>query len=90
MREFETCNNNETVIFNNLFRAVRNPIESAFGSLKARWSILTRNMDLKIESIHIVVYPCFILHTFCGKKNYFPDEALVTAQIYLAKRNQEE
>ena len=88
MKEFETCSSNEKVIFNNLC-AVRNPIECAFGRLKARWSIPTRKMDLKLESIPVVVYACFILHNFCEKNNSFLDETLVTAQIDIAKLNQE-
>ena len=79
MKEFETCNNNEEVIFNNLLHAARNPIECAFGRLNARWSILAQTMDLKLESIPVVVYACFILHNFCQKNNSFLYETLVTA-----------
>ena len=46
MKEFDTCSENEEVIFNNLLRSARNQIECAFGRLKARWSI---KMDLKLE-----------------------------------------
>ena len=35
MKEFEHCSNNEQVIFNNMLRSARNPIECAFGRLKA-------------------------------------------------------
>ena len=49
MKEFEHCQNDEEVIFNNILRSARNPIECAFGRLKARRSILTRKMDMKIE-----------------------------------------
>ena len=55
MKEYETCTNNEQVIFNNMLRSARNPTECAFWRLKARWSILTKKMDLKIEAIPIVV-----------------------------------
>ena len=41
MKEYKTCTCNEEVIFNNLLRAAQNPIECAFGRLKARWAILT-------------------------------------------------
>lgn len=33
MKKFESCTTNEQVVFNN-------PIECAFGQLKARWSVL--------------------------------------------------
>ena len=46
MKEYESCSNNQQVIFNNMLRSARNPIERAFGRLKARWSILTRKMDM--------------------------------------------
>jgi hypothetical protein len=65
MKEYETCNKNAQVVFNELLRSARNPIECAFGRLKARWSILTRSIDLKLESIPTVVYSCFVLHNYC-------------------------
>ena len=52
-----------------MLREARNPIECAFGRLKARWSILTRKMDLKLENIPIVVMACFVLHNFCEWHN---------------------
>ena len=55
MKEYKSCKTNSQVIFNNLLREARNPIECAFGRLKARWSILTRKMDLKLENIPTVV-----------------------------------
>ena len=85
MKEYESCANNEQVIFNNMLRSARNPIECAFGRLKARWSILTRKMDLKIEAIPIVVYACFVLHNFCEKKNSYIDEDLVHHQMNIIK-----
>ena len=55
MKEYQTCKTNEEVIFNNLLRAARNPIECAFGRLKARWS------DLKLENVPVIIYSCFVL-----------------------------
>ena len=69
MKEFQTCEENKHVIYNNMIRSARNQIECAFGRLKGRWRILTRNMDLKLEKIPIVVYSCFVLHNFCESKN---------------------
>ena len=48
MKEYATCANNEEVVFNSLLRSARNQIESAFGRLKARWSLLTKKVDLKL------------------------------------------
>ena len=36
MKEYESCKNNAEVIFNTTLRSTRNPIECAFGRLKAR------------------------------------------------------
>lgn len=36
IKEYDHCQQNEEVVFNNLLRSARNPIESAFGRLKAR------------------------------------------------------
>ena len=41
-----------------------NLIERAFGSLKAKWQILKRRVDL-LEYILELVYSCFVLHNFC-------------------------
>ena len=48
MKEYATCAANEEVIFNALLHSARNQIESAFGWLKARWSVLTKKLDLKL------------------------------------------
>lgn len=42
IKEFDSCKNNAEVVFNSMLRAARNPIECAFGRLKARWRILTK------------------------------------------------
>ena len=67
MKEYDSCENNEQVIFNNLLRSARNPIECAFGRLKARWAVLTKKVDLKLEKVPILVYACFVLHNYCEK-----------------------
>lgn len=77
MKEYDSCSSNQQVVFNNILRSARNPVECAFGRLKARWGILTRNMDLKLELVPIVAYSCFVLHNFCEKyKSYLSDELL--------------
>ena len=89
MKEYETCTNNEQVIFNNLLRSGRNQIECAFGCLKARWSILTRKINLKLEAVPIVVYACFALHNYCELSNCPLDENDVTEQIKLNRLSDE-
>ena len=88
MKEYETCQKNEQVVFNGLLRAARNPIECSFGRLKARWSILTRKMDLKLESIPTVVYSCFVLHNYCEKNKIYVDECHVRKQVELSIQNE--
>jgi hypothetical protein len=88
MKEYATCSCNEEVIFNSLLRSARNQIESAFGRLKARWSFLTKKVDLKLESVPTVIYACFVLHNFCEKNKSYVDEDQVRLQIELIKRNE--
>ena len=88
MKEYATCVSNEEVVFNSLLRSSRNQIESAFGRLKARWSFLTKKVDLKLESVLVVVYACFVLHNFCEKNKSYVDEDQVKSQIELNKRNE--
>ena len=40
MKEYDSCQSNEQVIFNTMLRSIRNQIECAFGRLKARWRML--------------------------------------------------
>ena len=65
MKEFPSTSTNDQVVFNNLLRSARNVIERAFGRLKARWQILNRRVDLKLEHVPELVYLCFVLHNFC-------------------------
>ena len=88
MKEYDHCVNEEQVIFNNLLRSARNPIECAFGRLKARWGILTRKMDLKLDHIPTVIYSCFVLHNFCKLQKSYVDEDLVNNQIKIIKENE--
>ena len=81
MKECKSCKTSSQVIFNNLLREARNPIECAFGRLKARWSILTRKMDLKLDNIPIIVMACFVLHNFCEIYDDNIDMEVVKAQI---------
>ena len=81
MKDFETCSDNSQVIFNNILRSARNPIECAVGRLKARWSFLTSTVDLKLDFVPIAVYACFVLHNYCELNNCTIDQHLVEQQI---------
>ena len=71
-----------------MLRPARNQIECAFGSLKARWAILTRKIDLKLENVPNLIYACSVLHNFCQQRKSYIDEELVKAQIELDKQNE--
>ena len=89
LKELDTCSSNAEVVSNNLLRSTRNPVECAFGILKARWSILTQKMDLKLDNIPTVIYACSVLHNFCEYDNTYVEEDLVKLQTEDAKRNNE-
>lgn len=80
MKEYETCTSNSEVIFNNILRSARNPVECAFERLKGRWWFLMKQVDLNLDLVPIVVYACFVLHNFCEQKNCFVDKELVQQQ----------
>lgn len=89
MKEYQTCTTNQEVIFNNLLRTARNPIECAFGRLKARWSVLSKRIDLKLENIPVIIYSCFVLHNYCEQNKIGIDQMLVEDQILLNKENED-
>ena len=89
MKEYDTCQNNEQVVFNNLLRSARNPIECAFGRLKARWAVLIKKIDLKLEKVPMVVYACFVLHNYCEQYSSYINEDIIASQIQHAKANEE-
>lgn len=83
MKEHACCTKNEEVVFNEMLRSGRNQIECAFGRLKARWRILTRPMDIKLDDLPIVIYACFVLHNYCemrSNNNHMNDD-IVQGQI---------
>ena len=49
MKEHESRKSNGQTVFDSMFREARNPIECAYGCLKARWGILNK----KIESLKV-------------------------------------
>ena len=40
-------------------------VEIAFGSLKARWQRLFKQMDIHIDNVPRVITTCCVLHNFC-------------------------
>ncbi len=70
MKEIQISKTNSEVIFNNILRRTRNPVECAFGRLKARWSILTRKTDLQLEAVPKVVHAWFVLHNLWATHQY--------------------
>jgi predicted DNA-binding protein YlxM (UPF0122 family) len=90
MKEYGSCSTNAQVVFNNMLRSARNPIECAFGRLKARWGFLTRKVDLKLDLVPTAVYACFVLHNFCEQHMYYVDSQVVQNQQLLQQCNQHE
>ena len=88
MKEFDDCNSDEEVIFNNMLRSARNQTEYPFERLKARRAILKRKMDLKLEILPTVIYACFILHNYCEKNKLYNDEEVVKSQLEILKKNE--
>ena len=66
---------------NNLLRSARNPVECAFGPLKARWAFLTKAIDLKLDDTPTLIYACFVLHDICELGNHYVDQDAVGRQM---------
>lgn len=81
MKEYPHARTNEEVIFNNMLRSARNPIECAFGWLKARWQILNKRIDVGLVFVPSVVYACFVLHNFCDMQNMTIEDDAVARQV---------
>ena len=71
-----------------MLRSARNPIECAFGQLKARWDKLNTKMDIKLDLVPTIIYAFFVLHNYCEKNNMYVDENLVECQIEYIKENE--
>ena len=48
-----------------------------------------KKVDLKLESLPIVIFDYFILHNNCEKNKLFVDEGVVKSQIKILKKNEE-
>ena len=71
-----------------MVRSARNPIECAFGRLKARWQVLTKKMDFKLEKIPTITYACFVLHNLCERRSVYINEEQVKTQLEVLKTNE--
>lgn len=69
------------IIFDNVIRSYKNQIKYAFGRLRASWSILTNQIDLKLDNTPYIIYSCFIIHNFCKLSNIQIVEELFQAHI---------
>jgi len=77
-------------VFNTLLRASRNPIEFAYGCLKARWQILNRTFNMKLDNVPLLIYACFVLHNFCEQNDMRMANDLVQRQVEHDKQVQPE
>ena len=68
MKVFQYCAENERVV-KSPFTKCSNQIESAFGWLKGKWEILTKPIYLKLNTIPLIIYTCFVLHNYCKTKS---------------------
>ena len=82
IKEYDKCRSNEEVIFNQMLRSARNQIECTFGRLKARWWILERPLDIKLDNVPNLIYACFVLNNFseCKKIDNFGETERIMAQ----------
>ena len=76
MKEHKSCKSNAKAVFNSMLRKARNPTECAYGRLEARWGILNKKIDFKLESIPTTILTCFGLHNFCERNKEGVDEGL--------------
>ena len=81
MKEFPNTRKNEEVIFNNMLRSARNPIECAFGRLKTRWQILNKRNDIGLNFIPSIIYARCVLHNICELQDMNVQDDALAQQI---------
>ena len=57
--------------------------------LKARWQILTKAMNFKLEDILHLIYACFVMHNYCELNNTALDEQGVQRFMDLERENEQ-
>lgn len=65
--------------FNVYHSSARMMVENAFGRLKARWRVLSKRMDCRIELAPYVIMACCILHNLCEEIKAPVNDALLAA-----------
>ena len=68
LKGYSHYQSNNEVVFNAMVWAAQNLIEWEFGLIKARWAILTRKINLKLDSVPLVKYVSFIFTIFVNWK----------------------
>ena len=68
LKGYSHYQSNNEVVFDAMVWAAQNLIEWEFGLIKARWAILTRKINLKLDSVPLVKYVSFIFTIFVNWK----------------------
>ena len=92
LKEYSTCYSNEDVMLIPCWElSARNNKKKnvAYGRLQARWQILTKATNFKLEDIPQLKYACFVMHNYCELNNTAPDEQSVQRFMDLGRENQE-
>ena len=55
----------DEIAFNEELSSARVSVECAFGILKSRWHILTKQIESGVSSVSDTVVACAVLHNFC-------------------------
>ena len=90
MKKYNSFKSNKELLYNYKLRSAQNPIECAFGGLKASCHVLTKKIHLKSETVaELIYYGCFILRNFCERQNVYSDEEQVKIQTELLRTNKD-
>ncbi len=71
----------EEVIFNKILCSAPNPVECAFGHLKARWEILNKRINMQLTFVPEIIYACFVLPNLWEIERVSVDGEVVQQQI---------
>ena len=67
-------------VFSSMLKEARNPIKCPYGRLKARWGILNKKIDFKLESIPTIILTYFAFHNFFERNKKGVGEDLFQSQ----------
>ena len=81
MKEFATCSTDAQVVYNQMLLDARNVIECAYGTLKARWPILSVPLTFKLQEVPVIIIMYFVLHNWCEQHNVAIHDTAVNDQI---------